>query len=67
MAEPRSSFNMKPDVDAVENVVKDPHHESHDASGTVNLYQDGTVVLIPTPSPDPKGKYTNKFSFYHFY
>ncbi|KAK6716658.1 hypothetical protein SNK04_007610 [Fusarium graminearum] len=54
MAEPRSSFNMKPDVDAVENVVKDPHHESHDASGTVNLYQDGTVVLIPTPSPDPK-------------
>ncbi|KAM0540457.1 hypothetical protein ACHAO7_011190 [Fusarium culmorum] len=54
MAEPRSSFNMKPDVDAVENVVKDPYHESHDASGTVNLYQDGTVVLIPTPSPDPK-------------
>jgi len=54
MAE-RRSFDMKPNVDAVENVVDKPHHESHDASGTVNLYQDGTVVLVPTPSPDPKG------------
>ncbi|KAJ4267077.1 hypothetical protein NW762_003175 [Fusarium torreyae] len=54
MAERRASGDMKPDVDAVENVVKNPHHESHNASGTVNLYQDGTVVLVPTPSPDPK-------------
>lgn len=54
----RRSFDMKPDVDAVENVVDKPHHESHDASGTVNLYQDGTVVLVPTPSPDPKGIHT---------
>ncbi|KAG5759343.1 hypothetical protein H9Q72_012532 [Fusarium xylarioides] len=45
---------MKPDVDAVEDIIKTPHHEAHDASGTVNLYQDGTVVLVPTPSPDPK-------------
>ncbi|KAF9773969.1 hypothetical protein IL306_008106 [Fusarium sp. DS 682] len=54
MAERRDSFGMKPDVDAVEDVIKTPHHESHDASGTVNLYQDGTVVLVPAPSPDPK-------------
>ncbi|KAF4985633.1 hypothetical protein FGRMN_11143 [Fusarium graminum] len=54
MAERRVSFDQKPDIDSVENVVTNPHHESHDASGTVNLYQDGTVVLVPTPSPDPK-------------
>ncbi|KAF4340770.1 HOL1 [Fusarium beomiforme] len=54
MAERRDSSGMKPDVDSVEDVIKTPHHESHDASGTVNLYQDGTVVLVPTPSPDPK-------------
>ncbi|KAM0544238.1 hypothetical protein ACHAPJ_011927 [Fusarium lateritium] len=54
MPERRASADMKPDVDAVENVVKNSHHESHNASGTVNLYQDGTVVLVPTPSPDPK-------------
>ncbi|KAF5645851.1 HOL1 [Fusarium tjaetaba] len=54
MAERRDSFGMKPDVDAVEDIIKTPHHEAHDASGTVNLYQDGTVVLVPTPSPDPK-------------
>ncbi|KAM0347673.1 hypothetical protein ACHAPU_004687 [Fusarium lateritium] len=54
MAERQASFDYKPEVDAVETVVKNPHHESHDASGTVNLYQDGTVVLVPTPSPDPK-------------
>lgn len=58
MAERRDSFGMKPDVDAVEDIIKTPHHEAHDASGTVNLYQDGTVVLVPTPSPDPKGKNT---------
>ncbi|KAF5666591.1 HOL1 [Fusarium circinatum] len=41
MAERRDSFGMKPDVDAVEDIIKTPHHETHDASGTVNL-------------PDPK-------------
>ncbi|KAM0211163.1 hypothetical protein ACHAQI_005461 [Fusarium lateritium] len=54
MAERRTSLDMKPGVDAIEDAIKTPHHESHDASGTVNLYQDGTVVLVPTPSPDPK-------------
>lgn len=57
MAERKTSYGMKPDVDAVENITKDPHLEIHDASGTVNLYQDGTVVLVPTPSPDPKGMF----------
>ncbi|KAI6776500.1 hypothetical protein HG530_000445 [Fusarium avenaceum] len=54
MAERRNSLDMKAGADAIEDVIKNPHHESHDASGTVNLYQDGTVVLVPTPSPDPK-------------
>ncbi|CAJ0550875.1 Ff.00g108050.m01.CDS01 [Fusarium sp. VM40] len=54
MAERRTSLDMKAGIDAIEDVIKNPHHESHDASGTVNLYQDGTVVLVPTPSPDPK-------------
>jgi hypothetical protein len=57
MAERRTSLDMKAGVDAIEDVVKNPHHESYDASGTVNLYQDGTVVLVPTPSPDPKGTF----------
>jgi hypothetical protein len=33
-------------------------HE-HSASGTVQLFQDDAVVLIPTPSPDPKGVSTH--------
>jgi hypothetical protein len=40
------------------------HHEElalakeaarHQATGTVRLIEDGEVILIPTPSPDPRG------------
>lgn len=40
------------------------HHEElalakevarHQATGTVRLIDDGEVILIPTPSPDPRG------------
>lgn len=34
------------------------------AHGTVQLLQGGSVVLIPTPSPDPKGKTQLLVSFY---
>lgn len=27
----------------------------HRATGTVRLIEDGEVILIPTPSPDPRG------------
>lgn len=42
------------------------HHEefalakeaaTHNATGTVRLIEDGEVILIPTPSPDPRGIY----------
>ncbi|KAL0941670.1 major facilitator superfamily transporter [Colletotrichum truncatum] len=45
----------EPRVDTFESPVHQPHaaHESQ-AHGTVQLLQGGSVVLIPTPSPDPK-------------
>lgn len=30
-------------------------HPAVATSGGVNLYKDNAIVLIPTPSPDPKG------------
>ncbi|KAH7176915.1 major facilitator superfamily domain-containing protein [Dactylonectria macrodidyma] len=41
-----------PELDAIEDIGNNGSHNH--GSGTVNLYQDGSVVLIPTPSPDPK-------------
>ncbi|UPL01266.1 hypothetical protein LCI18_012200 [Fusarium solani-melongenae] len=48
----QASPHDKPEIAAVEDIKHDK--SSHHASGTVNLYHDGAVVLIPTPSPDPK-------------
>lgn len=44
-----------PEIDAIEDVGNDVGKIQ--GSGTVNLFQDGSVVLIPTPSPDPKGSF----------
>ncbi|KAI8668602.1 hypothetical protein NCS57_00671900 [Fusarium keratoplasticum] len=52
MANNQASPRDKPEITAVEDIKHDK--SSHHASGTVNLYHDGAVVLIPTPSPDPK-------------
>ncbi|KAH7009495.1 major facilitator superfamily domain-containing protein [Ilyonectria destructans] len=41
-----------PEIDAIEDIGNDVGKIQ--GSGTVNLFQDGSVVLIPTPSPDPK-------------
>jgi hypothetical protein len=30
--------------------------EHHNPTGTVTLLEDGEIILIPTPSPDPRGK-----------
>lgn len=47
--------NKTAELDAVENVEIASNQQEHHASGTVKLYQDGAVILVPTPSPDPKG------------
>lgn len=42
--------------------VEDPEQKVQhvDPVGTVRLIEDGEVVLIPTPSPDPRGKMRSK-------
>ncbi len=37
------------------------HHSGHRAVGTVQLIDRNEIVLIPTPSPDPRGKVIAKF------
>lgn len=50
-----SQDKESPEVDAIEDIGNDGGKTQ--GSGTVNLFQDGSVVLIPTPSPDPKGSF----------
>ena len=48
----------KPEATVIENigVEKTMGGDRNGArNGGVNLYNEGAVVLIPTPSPDPKG------------
>jgi hypothetical protein len=50
----------KTDVSIIENVgMEKKRGDAHSGSttGGVNLFTDGAVVLIPTPSPDPKGMF----------
>jgi len=37
--------------------IRDKKPIYHDAVGTVRLVDADEVVLIPTPSPDPRGSY----------
>ncbi|KAK1962780.1 major facilitator superfamily transporter [Colletotrichum sublineola] len=43
-----------PSADTIEITDAQVCSDGHKAYGTVQLLQDGSVVLIPTPSPDPK-------------
>ncbi|KAF6804500.1 major facilitator superfamily transporter [Colletotrichum sojae] len=57
MSETSTGKDDRPQVDMVESSERVPHAKYHDeaqAHGTVQLLQGGSVVLIPTPSPDPK-------------
>ena len=50
----------KTDVSIIENVGMEKKRVDAHTGGTtggVNLFTDGAVVLIPTPSPDPKGMF----------
>lgn len=51
------------------------HHEElalakeaaqNQATGTVRLIEDGEVILIPTPSPDPRGMNSFNFDVWQF-
>ncbi|KAK1984498.1 major facilitator superfamily transporter [Colletotrichum cereale] len=46
--------NGGPRADTIETADADVRSAEHQAHGTVQLLQGGSVVLIPTPSPDPK-------------
>lgn len=48
----------EPHVDTIEGSATKVTAQEDQAYGTVQLLQGGSVVLIPTPSPDPKGKAT---------
>lgn len=58
MADSSGTKDMRSSVDAIHVETADrpcgPRAEPQ-AHGTVQLLQGGSVVLIPTPSPDPKG------------
>ena len=40
------------DLDMAKQQASTPNYE---ARGTVKLLDENTIILIPTPSPDPKG------------
>lgn len=47
-----------PHVETIEGSATKVTTQEYQTYGTVQLLQGGSVVLIPTPSPDPKGKVT---------
>lgn len=48
-------MNTKPPQTAhVELALSKPEHEN--PTGTVTLLEEGEIILIPTPSPDPRGR-----------
>ena len=40
----------------VEALSKDSGDMTNAGDGTINLFQDGSIILVPTPSADPKGE-----------
>ena len=51
------------DIDMIKRQTSSaPHHQ---ARGTVKLLDQNTVILIPTPSPDPKGNYNMQQTTHH--
>ncbi|KDN63937.1 putative major facilitator superfamily transporter [Colletotrichum sublineola] len=52
-----------PSADTIEITDAQVCSDGHKAYGTVQLLQDGSVVLIPTPSPDPKAWHKYLFIF----
>lgn len=59
MADSSGTKDIRSSVDAVHIETagrRDEPRAEPQAHGTVQLLQGGSVVLIPTPSPDPKGK-----------
>lgn len=47
--------DLKDSTSTVEDIEMNKSDAPHQARGTVQLLDDNTVILIPTPSPDPKG------------
>lgn len=47
--------DLKDVMSTIEDIEASQANGHHQARGTVKLLDDNTVILIPTPSPDPKG------------
>lgn len=52
--DPKGSAPEAETIEAVE-MGREPRVPGAHGTGTVRLLDENTVVLIPTPSPDPKG------------
>lgn len=55
----------KTQVEFVESLSDKPGDPATTDYGTINLFQDGSIVLVPTPSSDPKGKFRVPNLIYH--
>lgn len=53
------ALDPKADAVMVEDVESRDDHSRNDNMGGVDLYKNDAIVLIPTPSPDPKGTFTH--------
>jgi DNA-binding transcriptional MocR family regulator len=49
-------MDVKETTDTVHNELAITKPQHHNPTGTVTLLEDGEVVLIPTPSLDPRGE-----------
>lgn len=50
-----TTYDLKDAMSTVEDIEMSQASGHHHARGTVKLLDENTVILIPTPSPDPKG------------
>lgn len=55
----------KTQVEFVESLSDKPGDPATTDYGTINLFQDGSIVLVPTPSSDPKGKLRETTLIFH--
>lgn len=58
-------IESKTQVEFVESLSDKPGNQATTDYGTIDLLQDGSIVLIPTPSSDPKGKLRERALIFH--
>jgi len=51
----RDLADTKAQVEMVEALGQKDTDIANNGDGTINLFRDGAIVLVPTPNADPKG------------